>query len=60
MSVILMFTVVKLGKNFRGKAQANRVMGEYIKIKQGRNVVILTENQVKKMVEALTQMAMVL
>jgi len=55
-----MFTVVKLGKNFRGKAQANRVMGEYIKIKQGRNVVILTENQVKKMVEALTQMAMVL
>lgn len=40
----------KLGRNFRGKAVADRVMRNYVRVRQGRNAVILTEKQVRKLV----------
>jgi len=39
----------KLGNNFRGKAEAVRVLRDYVKIKQGHNVIILTDNAVRKL-----------
>jgi len=39
----------KLGTNFRGKAEAIKVLGSYVKIKQGHNVIILTDNAVRKL-----------
>ena len=43
--------MIGLGKNFRGKAKADRLMGEYVRIKQGKHVIILTPYQVKKLAE---------
>lgn len=40
---------LKLGRNYRGKAEARRVMRDYIQIRQGRNVVVLTEKQLRKL-----------
>ena len=38
----------KLGTNFRGNAEAVVVLRDYIKIKQGNNVVILTKMAARK------------
>lgn len=39
---------MRLGKNFRGVAKADRVLG-YIRVRQGRNAVLLTDKQLRKL-----------
>ena len=39
------------GQFWSGKAKADRLIGEYVRIKQGKHVIILTPYQVKKLAE---------
>lgn len=40
--------MLRLGENFRGITTADVILRNYIKIKQGKNVVILTPYQIRK------------